>query len=99
MCRLARMALDVQSLMEGYQAPDGGPLVVRVGLHTGETLGDVMGQHMLRYHMFGPPLDGVNRVEWRCDPGGVRGLERFAELLRRACAPRARWRWRTGRRA
>ena len=27
-CRLARMALDVQSLMEGYQAPDGGPLVV-----------------------------------------------------------------------
>jgi class 3 adenylate cyclase len=28
--------------------PDGGPLVVRVGLHTGETVGGVVGQKMLR---------------------------------------------------
>jgi hypothetical protein len=32
-CRLARMALDVQTLMAKWKAPDGGPLAVRIGLH------------------------------------------------------------------
>jgi len=32
-CRLARMALDVQTLMSDYRAPDGGTLVMRIGLH------------------------------------------------------------------
>ena len=36
------MALDVQQLMTGYEAPDGAPLTVRVGLHYGETVGGVV---------------------------------------------------------
>uniref|UniRef100_A0A7S0S7Y4 Guanylate cyclase domain-containing protein n=1 Tax=Mantoniella antarctica TaxID=81844 RepID=A0A7S0S7Y4_9CHLO len=81
-CRLARMALDVQDLMSGYRAPDGSFLVVRIGLHYGETVGGVVGQKMLRYHLFGPPLEGVNRMEQSCKAGGVRCSEAFAAELR-----------------
>ena len=66
------MALDVQSLMAKWKAPDGGPLAVRIGLHVGATVGGVVGHKMLRYHLFGPPLEGLNRMEQTCDPGGVR---------------------------
>ena len=36
------MALDVQSLMLGYPAPDGGTLAMRIGLHVGATVGGVV---------------------------------------------------------
>ena len=71
-CRLARMALDVQALMAGYKAPDGGLLCMRIGLHVGATVGGVVGKKMLRYHLFGPPLEGVTRMEQACDHGGIR---------------------------
>jgi hypothetical protein len=38
----------------------------------GATVGGVVGHKMLRYHLFGPPLEGLNRMEQTCDPGGVR---------------------------
>jgi len=41
-------------------------------LHVGATVGGVVGQKMLRYHLFGPPLTGVERMEQACDSGGVR---------------------------
>ena len=85
-CRLARMALEVQELMVGYQAPDGAPLTVRVGLHCGEAVGGVVGEKMLRYHIFGPPLEGVNRMEQTCHVGGVRCSEAFAQVLRKNAA-------------
>ena len=47
----------------------------------------VVGHKMLRYHLFGPPLEGVNRMEQACDPGGVRCSEQFAEELRKKAAP------------
>jgi class 3 adenylate cyclase len=80
-CRLARMALDVQGLMLGYRAPDGGLLSMRIGLHTGATVGGIVGQKMVRYHLFGAPLAGVNCVEQVCDIGGVRCSEEFANQL------------------
>jgi hypothetical protein len=38
----------------------------------GATVGGVVGKKMVRYHLFGPPLEGVTRMEQACDPGGVR---------------------------
>ena len=81
------MALEVQELMVGYLAPDGGPLTVRVGLHHGETVGGVVGEKMLRYHLFGPTLEGVNRMEQSCEEGGVRCSEAFANILKRDANP------------
>ena len=43
-CRLARMALDVQALMAECPAPDGGTLSLRIGLHVGATVGGVVGR-------------------------------------------------------
>jgi len=48
----------------------------------GATVGGVVGHKMLRYHLFGPPLEGVNRMEQACDPGGVRCSEQFAIVRR-----------------
>jgi len=53
----------------------------------GATVGGVVGQKMLRYHLFGPPLTGVERMEQACDPGGVRCSEHFADQLRRSAPP------------
>ena len=50
------------------QALDGGTLAMRIGLHAGATVGGVVGQKMVRYHLFGPPLEGVTRME-QAGPG------------------------------
>ena len=36
------------------------------------TVGGVVGKKMVRYHLFGPPLEGVTLMEQACDHGGVR---------------------------
>lgn len=56
--------------------------MVRVGLHYGETVGGVVGEKMLRYHLFGPPMEGVDRMEQSCEVGEVRCSEAFAAVLR-----------------
>ena len=61
---------DVESNI--WEALDGGALSMRIGLHAGATVGGVVGKKMLRYHLFGPPLEGVTRMEQACDHGGVR---------------------------
>ena len=59
---LARLALDMQELCATLKAPDGSPVVMRVGLHCGPLVGGVVGGNMLRYHLFGPPMDAVTQV-------------------------------------
>ena len=51
--RLARMALAMQAFCAGLEAPDGSPLVMRVGVHSAPAIGGVAGTAPLRYHLFG----------------------------------------------
>ena len=47
--RLARMALDMQSLCESYTAPDGSTLKMRIGIHAGPVVAGIVGLSMIRY--------------------------------------------------
>ena len=52
----------MQKLCATLQAPDGTQVVMRVGLHCGPLVGGVVGGSMLRYHLFGSPMDAVTQV-------------------------------------
>ena len=47
--RLAHFALEMQRVCSEAVAPDGSPVVMRVGLHCGPVVGGVVGGNMLRY--------------------------------------------------
>ena len=61
-CALACLAVEMQKLCATLTAPDGSPVVMRIGLHLGPLVGGVVGGSMLRYHLFGAPLDAVTQV-------------------------------------
>ena len=60
--KLARMALEMQKLCATLRAPDGSPVVMRIGLHCGPVVGGIVGGNMIRYHLFGSTLDAVTQV-------------------------------------
>ena len=62
---LARLALEMQQLCATLKAPDGSPVVMRIGLHCGPVVGGIVGGNMIRYHLFGSTLDAVNQVRDR----------------------------------
>ena len=55
--RLAHFALEMQRVCEKATAPDGSPVVMRIGLHCGPVVGGIAGGNMLRYQLRG--------VAWR----------------------------------
>ena len=59
---LACMALEMQKLCATLRAPDGSPVVMRIGLHCGPVVGGIVGGNMIRYHLFGSTLDAVTQV-------------------------------------
>ena len=59
---LTCLALEMQKLCATLQAPDGTQVVMRIGLHCGPLVGGVVGGSMLRYHLFGSPMDAVTQV-------------------------------------
>ena len=62
---LARMALEMQKLCATLRAPDGSPVLMRIGLHCGPVVGGIVGGNMIRYHLFGSTLDAVTQVGGR----------------------------------
>ena len=49
--RLAHFALEMQRVCEKATAPDGSPVVMRIGLHCGPVVGGIVGGNMLRYQL------------------------------------------------
>ena len=71
---LARMALEMQKLCATLRAPDGSPVVMRIGLHCGPVVGGIVGGNMIRYHLFGSTLDAVNQVRYVAEGGTLQCL-------------------------
>ena len=71
---LARLALEMQQLCATLKAPDGSPVVMRIGLHCGPVVGGIVGGNMIRYHLFGSTLDAVNQVRYVAEGGTLQCL-------------------------
>jgi len=65
---LACLALEMQTHCATLAAPDGSSVVMRIGLHCGPLVGGVVGGSMLRYHLFGSPMDGVTQARYTVEP-------------------------------
>ena len=89
--RLARFAIAAVAITEMLRSSsDGAPseadesdrICIRVGLHTGPCIGGVVGQRMLRYHLFGETVAFTERLESSSEVSAIHCSEAFAAHLR-----------------
>jgi class 3 adenylate cyclase/uncharacterized membrane protein (UPF0136 family) len=66
--RLTRAALDMQSEASRVCAPDGSPLKLRIGMHTGPVTAGVIGQAKFAFDVWGDTVNTASRMETH---GGV----------------------------
>jgi class 3 adenylate cyclase len=67
----ARFALDAMQVLRELRRPDGGPMLARVGVHTGPVVAGVGGGADLQYEVWGPTVTFAARMESSSDPGRI----------------------------
>ncbi|KAK3739118.1 hypothetical protein QZH41_010529, partial [Actinostola sp. cb2023] len=69
--RVAKMALSMIDFLENVISPEGVPLKMRVGIHTGSVLSGVVGTKMPRYCLFGHDVTIANKMESESEAGRI----------------------------
>lgn len=70
--RMLRMAVDMTDCVRRIRSPlTGEPIKMRLGLHTGNIHGGVIGTKTLRYDVFGPDVLAANNMESSGVAGGI----------------------------
>jgi class 3 adenylate cyclase len=75
---LARAMLDEARTFHG---PDGAPVALRVGLHTGPAIAGVIGQRKFSFDVWGNTVNIASRMESHGEPGKVHVSESVAKAL------------------
>ncbi|CAD5116357.1 DgyrCDS5256 [Dimorphilus gyrociliatus] len=78
---IALLALDMMETIKNTNDPDGKPLQITVGIHSGEVVTGVIGTRMPRYCLFGNTVNLTSRTETTGTKGKINVSEDAYKLL------------------
>ena len=81
LCNLAEFALDAQASIGKLRYPDGSPIGMRIGLHTGSVVAGVIGQKKFAYDMWGDAVNIASRMQSHGEAGRIHvSADAYAQL-------------------
>ena len=78
---VAGMALDMLSAVDGFKAPNGDDVRIRIGINTGPAIGAVLGVKKFVYDVYGDAVNTASRMESHGVAGSIQVSAATYELL------------------
>lgn len=79
--RVAYAAIEMKRYICGVRLPDGSPLLMRFGIHTGPVIAGVIGKHKFIYDIWGDTVNTASRVESNDLPNEIQVSAHTMRLL------------------
>ncbi len=81
-CAMAEMALAIQQATARFQTPDGFPIQLRIGMHTGPVTAGVIGSKKFAYDLWGDAVNTASRMESQGLPNCIQVTEATYQQLK-----------------
>jgi len=79
---VAECALDMVAAAKQFTDPDGGSILIRVGIHTGPAIAGVIGAHKFAYDLWGDTVNTASRMESHGTAGKIQATQEIYEILK-----------------
>ncbi|MEA2554455.1 MAG: adenylate cyclase [Fimbriimonadaceae bacterium] len=78
---MALLALDMHAVMASTVGPDGSPMKIRIGIHTGPLVAGVIGTRKFLYDLWGDTVNTASRMESHGIGGQIQVTEEVVRAL------------------